>query len=94
MSSGLAYVGEAIPSWVGLGIAGGLEFRPVPSVRNHGDGRRCDSERAGGAGCTRRPRLAVQDPRRVAVVRIPNRESRKSLEFWTYFFTPGWVTFA
>ena len=23
-----------------------------------------------------------------------NRESRKSLEFWTYFFTPGWVTFA
>ena len=45
--------------WTGTG------FRPVPSVRNRHDGRRCDSERAGGAGCTRRPRLAVPDPHRV-----------------------------
>ena len=31
MSSGLASTGEAIPSSVGLGIAGGLKFRPAPA---------------------------------------------------------------
>ena len=89
MSSGRAASGEAIPSSVGLGIAGGLQFRPVPSVRNHGDGRRYDSERAGGAGCTRRPRLAVQDSRRVGVLGIPKGRAENLWSFGPIFLPRG-----
>ena len=75
------------------GSAGGQRFRPVPSIRNHRDGRRWDSERASGAGCTRRPRLAVQESRRVAVVGILTGRTEISGAL-ALFLPPGWVTIA
>ena len=93
MSSGLAYVGEAIPSgWTWDRRWAGVPARPQrpqpsrwPSLRfGASRGRRVHP--APPARCSRSPSgRSRQDT---------HRESRKSLEFWTYFFTPGWVTFA